>query len=1024
MKEIQTILIVEDEAINRRILKKILSDKFLIIEAENGAAAWDILHEKTQDIGAVLLDLIMPVMDGYRLLEKIRQASMTELPVIVMTGESDVETEKKALDAGAWDFVTKPYNAKILLSRLNNAMARRQASVYKKMQKMSAHDPLTGLHNRNRMFEQTRRMIDEHPDVKFVFIRADIDHFALYNSAFGEEEGNRLLCYLARQFESIARAYDICSFGRINADIFCACIPYSGDDKKLRAAVDQTQKKLAEYRKNYLLEISVGVYIIEEPSLSVEEFFIRASMGVQKCKRQYGNHIGYYDESVGKRAAEEIAITNVMERALREKEFVVYLQPKVDLSTDHACGAEALVRWKSPSKGLISPGVFIPVFERNGFIAKLDYYVWEATCQMLHDWIGAGWEPSPVSVNISRISMYDPRLVKRLVELVERYQIPCALLQLEVTESAYMSSPGLMKETIHALRTAGFTILMDDFGSGYSSLNTLKEIEVDILKIDMKFLPIGDEVEKGEIILASIIKMANWLGMSVVVEGVETREQRDFLEGTGCDCVQGYYYARPMPQEEYEQGYVFREKSQEDPVIVDKQPLHNVTILIIDDEEVDRAILKGMLEERFHIHTCQSAEEGLAYLKRNQSRVRLILVDNVMPGMSGLEFMAYCQDSSSLRFIPRIMITSDDDVNIQVKAFQNGAYDYIKKPLIKEVVLARVNHVMGIIRQYRVFESVEYEHHSLGERDPVTRLLNKNAFYAIGERYLGNYPEDKVALIVADVDNFKEINDVYGHLIGDAAIQCVAETLKREFRKTDLIGRFGGDEFMILMSNLPDEERAKKKASEIIKSVAVSCAKEVHVSVGLSVGVAFRETYVETEDTIISIFNRADLALYEAKKTGKGKAVIYGEKVPPIADDDKPLILICSEDPQLHPTIALAYGDSAAFANITSMQSLIGMFEQYEKRIFAVCLDVQKRSMHDSDDFYQYILEHGGGTSIALLAVCKEGDMEALRAALELEIQDVLTLPPQLDVIQKKLSRILLMRKTNSSERKNKDHTV
>lgn len=594
----------------------------------------------------------MPVMDGYELLEKMNKGGITDLPIIVTTGASDEEAEQKVLEAGAWDYVTKPYNAKVLYTRLRNAIARSQVITYEKMQHMSEHDSLTGLHNREKMFSNTRKMIDENPDKQFIFARVDIDHFALFNTSFGEEEGNRLLRVFADCIREVAESYSLCTFGRMNGDIFCACMAYDGDKNKLFSEGEHIQKRLTEYRKDFQMEISAGIYIIDEPNLSVDEFYLRSAIAAQKCKDQYETHLAFYDAESGERLVSEINIIKEQQTALEERQFVVYLQTKFNLSTESACGAEALVRWKHPIRGIVSPGEFIPIFEKNGFIAKLDYYVWEETCKMLHDWSEAGELPAPVSVNISRISLYNHELTSLMTDLVKKYNIAPSLLQLEVTESAYMTNPDLLKETIHSLHEAGFTILMDDFGSGYSSLNTLKEIEVDVLKVDMKFLPVMEETGRAEIILACVIKMANWLGMSVVVEGVETRRQRDFLEGAGCDCVQGFYYSRPIPQEEYEEKYVYSPKTKSD--IIDKitandvVPQHNVTILVIDDSEMDRTILKENLQDLYYIVTCENAEEGLAYLKHNMSKVRLILVDNVMDGMTGMEFLRRMTDGKIL----------------------------------------------------------------------------------------------------------------------------------------------------------------------------------------------------------------------------------------------------------------------------------------------------------------------------------------------------------------------------------------
>lgn len=316
---------------------------------------------------------------------------------------------------------------------------------------------------------------------------------------------------------------------------------------------------------------------------------------------------------------------------------------------------------------------------------------------MMSEWLKEGKKVYPISVNISRISLYNPQLAELITNLVKKYDISPSLLQLEVTESAYMSNPGLMEKTIDSLHNAGFTILMDDFGSGYSSLNTLKKIKMDVLKVDMKFLPVGDETDRAEIILTCVIQMANWMGMKVIVEGVETRQQRDFLESAGCDYVQGYYYSKPIPTADYIEKYVNKQVEKNTAIIEDEiTPLYNVTVLIIDDSEIDAAVLQEKLQELYHVHLCESAEEGLEYLRKNISKVRLILVDNLMSGMSGLEFLKYCKQDSLLNSIPQIMITANDTIEDQVIAFKEGAYDYITKPFTKEIIMARINHIMKI----------------------------------------------------------------------------------------------------------------------------------------------------------------------------------------------------------------------------------------------------------------------------------------------------------------------------------------
>lgn len=241
-----------------------------------------------------------------------------------------------------------------------------------------------------------------------------------------------------------------------------------------------------------------------------------------------------------------------MKSALENHEFVVFYQPKYGLSDNQIAGAEALVRWKHPERGMISPGEFIPVFERNGFITKLDYYVWEQTCIQLRKWMDEGKNPLPISVNLSRVSLYNKDIVNVICNLVDSYRIPRRLFQVELTESAYNTNPKAVQDMMQRLREEGFYILMDDFGSGYSSLNVLKDIVVDVLKMDMKFFAGDDREGRGENIMAAVIRMAKWLNMPVVAEGVERIEQVEFLRSIGCEYVQGYYFAKPMPVEEYE----------------------------------------------------------------------------------------------------------------------------------------------------------------------------------------------------------------------------------------------------------------------------------------------------------------------------------------------------------------------------------------------------------------------------------------------------------------------------------------
>lgn len=843
------VLIADDAKVDRIALRKILGDIYEVIEAENGQQALEILEAQTEfdTIAAVLIDLVMPVMGGREFMEEYRKVeSYRGIPVIIATVDADVNTERECLRLGAWDFVSKPYDATVIRLRLGNAIERSEQQLSQELRYRADYDMLTGIYNKRKFFEVTRATINRNSSDGYALLRMDIEKFQLVNSFFGSSAGDGLLCYIAEEIRRFAGDSDKISFGRIEADIFGICMPYPGEEA-LVEFVKYMRMRLGQYVLEFDVVPTFGIYVINdsERTMPVDRMYDRALLAAKQCKGNYINNYAFYTEDMQDGIVREQQIVNHMRKALANEEFVLYLQPKYSLQDNKLCGAEALVRWRKPSGEMISPGEFIPVFERNGFVIKLDYYVWDKTCALLAKWLSEGREPAPVSVNISRVSMYNPKLVECICGLTDKYEIPRKLLQLELTESAYTTNPKAIKETMERLQAEGFSILMDDFGSGYSSLNVLKDIAVDILKIDMKFLSDTEKPGRGENILASVVRMAKWLDLPVVAEGVERREQVDFLHSVGCEYVQGYYFARPMPVEEYEELAYFREKGHEEreramnavgdslwtataqmegmfsgmldaagiyeydeasgnitvlrvnnayydlfgygdinmfgrrnnriePVqeegrkelleafralvetkemtecefmrilesgrwiwvhlklkyitkvggkhiivgtITDitqqkkmdqelqryRQALHAAehalgAVLVVDDEETERTLMRSFLEERYQVFEAQNGEEAFSILLEHSGEVGLILLDLVMPVLDGMAFLERKSKDSRIAGIPVIVITADDNAGRQLQTLELGAEDYIVKPFVPEIVLRRVERVMGMGR--------------------------------------------------------------------------------------------------------------------------------------------------------------------------------------------------------------------------------------------------------------------------------------------------------------------------------------
>lgn len=540
------ILVVDDIKMNRITFTDILKDKFNIVEAENGEIALQKLAERKESIALIITDLMMPVMDGFTFLEEFRKVdSYRNIPVIVATTSDDMANECRCLELGAWDFIPKTFHPEIIRFRVLNAIDKSKVRVLE-------YDSLTGIYNQQKFFQITREMLDASGDEEYAFIYLDIDRFTMINSFYGSAEGNRLICYLADAMREVLDAsFEKCTYGRIGGDVFGICLSYNKKEELLKTA-ETIKNKVKSHAVHYYLEISAGIYLIGDKDMDISVIFDRASMAAERCKGQYMVHNAFYTNEMDAWLQREQRIINEMDTALIEEQFVVYLQPKYELEKLTPYGAEALVRWQRPDGTLVPPGEFIPIFEKNGFIIKSDYYVWERVCRFIRQELDAGDSPAPISVNVSRVNLYNPKFLESLINLVEKYKIPPKYLNLELTESAFSDNTEMIQEAVDYLHRVGFTIMMDDFGSGYSSLNILKDINLDVLKIDMKFLSKGQAADsRGTKILEAVVRMAQALKMPVIAEGVEERQQVDFLSSLGCNYIQGYYFAEPMTIKQY-----------------------------------------------------------------------------------------------------------------------------------------------------------------------------------------------------------------------------------------------------------------------------------------------------------------------------------------------------------------------------------------------------------------------------------------------------------------------------------------
>ncbi|MGN0107696.1 MAG: EAL domain-containing protein [Hominilimicola sp.] len=419
----------------------------------------------------------------------------------------------------------------------------------RELSRVKTRDELTGLYNRNTFFGKIRETFDENPDEKYAVICLDIEKFKFINDRFGFVEGDRLLTYIGEKLDEKTEQCNSVAC-RLSADVFS----FLSKEKDINpdALGAEIQSWVKDYPLDVDIKISAGIYHVESRNIPVRLMCDRANFAIENIKGNYMVNVAEYNKDVRDHMFSQNEMLNDAESAFANRDFKVYLQPKFDIRTNKVIGAESLVRWQHPQKGLIMPKDFIPLFEHNMLVTRLDEYIWEETCRLIRGWIDCGYSTVPVSVNVSRMDIYVLDITNKFVEFTDRYNIDRRLIEIEITESAFSNDEEQIISVVDKLRRLGFKVLMDDFGSGYSSLNILKDINVDVLKIDTRFLEPGKgDNKKGKEILESVIRMAKWIGLQTIAEGVETDDQKRFLLNLGCYYAQGFYFAKPMPEAEF-----------------------------------------------------------------------------------------------------------------------------------------------------------------------------------------------------------------------------------------------------------------------------------------------------------------------------------------------------------------------------------------------------------------------------------------------------------------------------------------
>ena len=547
-KEVQskrTLLIADDDAISGDILSSFFEEEFNILRAYSGKETLKTLSAHLDIIDLVLLDIYMPDGDGFTIL-KARQDNpdIKKIPFIAITGENDIERD--CFHLGVNDFIRKPFSSpEIIVARV-----KRMIELYedRSIIKEVKTDKLTNLYSIE-FFKKFCVQFDEaQPKILKDMVSINITRFRLLNELYGKDYSDEVLKNIAKFLVDFLDKEKGFASHTSGGDFLMYC----SHQEDYQLFVDALLNHLEKLINPSSVHLHIGVYPNVDPALD-KDIVIGRAMNVANSIQGDSTIYALYDSKLEEKIFFEEELINSFKNSLKNHEFKVFYQPKYNIQGDknRLSSAEALIRWIHPKYGMISPGVFIPLFEENGFIQLLDNFVFQEVAKQQAIWKDKFGVYLPVSVNVSRVDIHNPNLENEILEAVDKAHVPHNKYYLEITESAYSQDKQEVINLVNSLKEKGFLIEIDDFGSGYSSLNVISELPFDVLKIDMVFMKKINDHPMNKDIVKMILDITKKIGATSVAEGVETEEHYKFLKECGCDVIQGYYFSKPLPENEF-----------------------------------------------------------------------------------------------------------------------------------------------------------------------------------------------------------------------------------------------------------------------------------------------------------------------------------------------------------------------------------------------------------------------------------------------------------------------------------------
>lgn len=858
-------------------LAEVLGDEYTIVTAATCIEGMRYLQENMGRVRAVIFDILTLKDAGFEYLKILASDSYYgNIPVLVSTDTEEEDIAEKCIQMGAADFISKPYTPSFVRRRVKNMITLGESEA---MISAVEKDVLTNVYTKEAFYHASELVLKRNRDKHYSLFLCDIEQFKLLNSQYGKEACDKLLKTIASYLKMIVPHGLVGRFGRDQFVVMTETYESISEEHIINRMNDMVAQLSIPH-----IVLKISVYENVPNDMPVSNVCDRLLMAVERIKGKYYKHVVFYDSAMRKALMEEHMIVDYMEESLADGSFEIYYQGKFDCASDCITGAEALVRWKHPVLGMLSPGKFIPVFEKNGFITKLDAYVIEKVCSHIKGWVKKGIE-IPVSVNISYMDLMEDGWVDRQLETISASGVGNRLIHIELTESMYYENVKYISDLISKFRKSGCLIEMDDFGSGYSTLGMLSEFHIDILKIDASLI---SKLEKNELLVDTIIGLAHKMDCKVVAEGVENYSQYVKLKALECDYIQGYYMSSPVDSIQFaaylsneiekqkirrESGGIWNEATKEYEIRNallecintlsapgdDEIKINNLLSIISRFYGADRACIYEFDDDMTVMtNTYEWCREGIP---PRDSKLQARDISLAAPWIARFNddsavFIAKVSEEAARNNKAGIILHQQKVETVMISKLARGSrtvgFIEVDNPMIHFDTLVLMESISSYIindlartKNYRMLRNISY-------KDALTGVNNRYAYLEYLKSAAASDDDRSVAVAFIDINNLKITNDRFGHEAGDNLIRSIATVLRSNF-SSDTIYRFGGDEFVVIIRGIPEDSfKTRMRKLDTFWTANISA----------SVGYSWSPSYAPIDDLVA----KADENMYKSKQ--------------------------------------------------------------------------------------------------------------------------------------------------------------